>query len=144
MNMTNYEKFKKEIEALGYDFGVTKTQEIFFCLTMKCADCIFKDSCASSKVQWLYEEAQEVFSITTQEKDFVSVLWEDNYIARDYSGQLFIYSQKPVQLSNCWVLENDGIDNNVFDICPDFFEFIIWESKKCWSVAELLRMPVKE
>ena len=26
--MTNYEKFKNEIEALGCDFGVTKTQEI--------------------------------------------------------------------------------------------------------------------
>lgn len=148
MNMTNYEKFKNEIEALEYDFAVAKTQDIVRCQSIKCADCIFytdaEGFCEQNKVQWLYEGAQEVFSITTQEKDFVSVLWEDNYIARDYSGQLFIYSQKPVQLSNCWVLENDGIDDNVFDICPDFFEFITWESNKCWSVAELLRMPVKK
>lgn len=41
MNMTNYEKFEKEIDALGYDFGVTKTQEICFCQTMECVDCIF-------------------------------------------------------------------------------------------------------
>ena len=140
MDMTNYEKFKNEIEALGYNFGVTKVQEICSCQTMECVDCIFNINeeriCVPTKVQWLYKEAQEDFSITAQEKDFVSVLWEDNYIARDYSGQLFIYSQKPVQLSNCWVLEDDGIDDNVFNICPDFFKFITCESNKWWSITE--------
>lgn len=148
MNMTNYEKFKNEIEDLGYDFGVTKTQEIYFCQTMKCDDCIFsmskECSCAPTKVRWLYEEAQEIFPITIQEKGFITVLGESSYIARDPSGQLFIYSHKPVQLGNCWLLENDGTDDYVFEICPGFFTFITWVSNKCWSVAELLRMPVKE
>ena len=144
MNMTNYEKFKNEIEAFGYDFGVTKTQEIFFCLTMKCADCIFKDSCASSKVRWLYEEAKEIFPITPQEKDFLSILVGDNYIARDNNGQLFVYSTKPKQISDCWIAEDEGMIVNMVEIRSDFFKFITWESDNCWSVAELLKMPVKK
>lgn len=146
--MTNYEKFEREIEDLGYDFGVTKTQEICFCQTMKCNDCIFnmskECSCSPTKVRWLYEEVQEIFPITIQEKHFLEVLKGSSYIARDYNGQLFLYRKRPVQLSDCWVLENEFTDSDMFEICPDFFEFITWESDKCWSVAELLRMPVKE
>ena len=145
--MTNYEKFEKEIDALGYDFGVTKTQEICFCQTMECVDCIFNINeeriCVPTKVRWLYEEAQEDFSITAQEKDFISILCEDNYIAREYTGRLFIYSRKPLQSSKYWILENEGVIDR-FEICSDFFEFITWESNKCWSVAELLKMPVKK
>ena len=147
MDMTNYEKFKNEIEALGYNFGVTKVQEICSCQTMECVDCIFNINeeriCVPTKVRWLYEEAQEDFSITAQEKDFISILCEDNYIAREYTGRLFIYSRKPLQSSKYWILENEGVIDR-FEICSDFFEFITWESNKCWSIAELLRMPVKE
>ena len=144
--MTNYEKFKREIEALGYDFGVTKTQEIFFCPTMECANCIFKDSCVSSKVRWLYEEAKEIFPITIKEKHFLEFFKESYYVARDGNGHLFIYNRKPVQLSGYWSLNEygEGVDDTMFSIKPDFFSFITWESDKCWSVAELLRMPVKE
>lgn len=147
--MTNYEKFKNEIEALDYDFGVTKTQEICFCQTVECDDCVFsaelkRNSCVPAKVRWLYEEAKEIFPITIQEKHFLEVLKGSSYIARDCDDRLFIYSQKPVQLSNCWFLDYAHKDDNVFEICPDFFEFITWESNKCWSVAELLRLPIKE
>lgn len=93
---------------------------------------------------WLYKETEEIFPITIQEKHFLEILRGDSYIARDYSGQLFLYKQKPVQLSGCWIIEDEFTDYNMFEICPDFFEFITWESDKCWSVAELLRMPVKE
>lgn len=146
--MTNYEKFKNEIEALDYDFGVTKTQEICFCQTMKCNDCIFnvskECSCAPTKVRWLYEEAQEIFPITIQEKHFLEILLGSSYIARDYSGQLFLYRHKPVQSSDCWMIEYESASGAMFEICPDFFKFITWESDKCWSVVELLEMPVKE
>lgn len=146
--MTNYEKFEKEIDALGYDFGVTKTQEICFCQTMECVDCIFnineERTCVPTKVCWLYKEAEENFSITIKEKYFLEFLKESSYIARDYNDQLFLYRKRPVQLSDCWVLENEFTDSDMFEICPDFFEFITWESDKCWSVTELLKMPVKE
>ena len=147
-DMTNYEKFKNEIEALGYNFGVTKAQEICFCQTMECNDCIFsmseECSCVPTKVCWLYEEYKESITLMKEEKDFLKILWGSSYIARDYNGQLFLYRKRPVQLSGCWVLENEFTDSDMFEICPDFFEFITWESDKCWSVAELLRMPVKE
>lgn len=147
--MTNYEKFEREIDALGYDFGVTKTQEICFCQTMECADCIFsmskECSCTPTKVRWLYEEVKEIFPITIKEKHFLEFFKGSSYIARNGSGQLFIYTQKPVQLNDCWFLDyTEGENDNEFEICPDFFEFITWESNKRWSVAELLKMPVKE
>lgn len=147
MNMTNFEKFKKEIAALNYDFGVTETQEICLCEAMICTNCIFNDRehpCDISKIQWLYEEAKEIFPITPQEKDFLSVLFRDNYIARDHNGELFIYSIKPNQISDCWIAGDEEDIGYEFKICPDFFEFITWESDKCWSVAELLEMPMKE
>lgn len=148
--MTNYEKFKNEIEALGYDFGVTETQEIGLCQTVDCDDCIFcqndTDFCVPAKIKWLYKEAKEVFPITTTEKNFLDILWGSSYIARDYNGRLYLYSQKPVQLSDGWLIDNsyEDMDGNIFEICPDFFEFITWESDKCWSVEELRQMPVEE
>ena len=148
--MTNYEKFKNEIAALGYDFGVTKTQDICFCPTLICAECVLyadnERSCVPTKIQWLYEEAKEIFPITTKEKDFLDILWGSSYIARDYNGRLYLYSQKPVQLSDGWLIDNgyEDMDGNIFEICPDFFEFITWESDKCWSVEELRQMPVEE
>ena len=148
MNMTNYEKFKNEIEALNYDFGVIDTQEICSCWTMKCADCIFHTSkecfCSPTKVRWLYEEFRELFPITIKEKHFLEILGESSYIARDYNGQLFIYSIEPTQTSDCWIAGDEEDIGYEFEICSDFFEYITWESDKCWSVAELLEMPVKE
>ena len=148
--MTNYEKFKSEIAAMNFDFAVTDTQEICFCQTMNCADCIlYKDderSCVPTKIEWLYEEVKEFFPITTKEKNFLDILWGSSYIARDSNGSLFLYSQKPVQLNGGWLIDNgcEGMNGNIFAICPDFFKFITWESDKCWSVEELRQMPVEE
>lgn len=148
--MTNFEKFKNEIEALGYDFAVTETQEIRFCQTTNCPDCMLsrddERSCILTKIKWLYKEAKEIFPITTAEKNFLDILWGSSYIARDYNGRLYLYSQKPVQLSDGWLIDNgyEDMDGNIFEICPDFFEFITWESDKCWSVEELRQMPVEE
>ena len=146
--MTNFEKFEKEIEALDYDFGVTKTQEICCCMTMDCNDCIFNRSenlsCVPTKTRWLYKKVQEIFPITIKEKHFLEILRESSYIARDYNGQLFIYSIKPTQISDCWIAGDEEDIGYEFEIRADFFEYITWESDKCWSVAELLGMPVKE
>lgn len=146
--MTNYEKFKNEIDALNYDFGVTKTQEICYCMTLNCDDCIFnlsgEDSCVPNKIQWLYREAKEIFPITIKEKHFLEIGWGSSYIARDHNGQLFIYSQKPTQTSDCWIAGDEEDIEYKYEIRSDFFEYITWESDKCWSVAELLEMPVKE
>ena len=149
--MTNYEKFKNEIEAVDYDFAATKDQKIGCCCqTVNCNDCIFcqneTDYCVPAKIEWLYKEAKEIFPITTTEKNFLDILWGSSYIARDYNGRLYLYSQKPVQLSDGWLIDNgcEGMDGNIFEICPDFFEFITWESDKCWSVEELRQMPVEE
>lgn len=146
--MTNFEKYKNEIEALNYDFGVTENQDIDFCKTMDCAECIFdmskEPSCVPAKVRWMYKEAQEIFPITKKEKTFLDILWGSTYIARDYSGQLFLYSIKPTQLSDCWVIEDMDIEGNMLSINPGFFPFITWDSDKCWSVEELRQLPIKE
>lgn len=58
--MLNGEKFKKEIERVGYDFSVTKNKEFTSC--GKCSNCIFDKSlstCTYAKIKWLLEEYKE-------------------------------------------------------------------------------------
>lgn len=72
--MLNAEKFKKEIERLGYDFALTKNKEFIFC--GKCSNCIFDKSsptCTCAKFKWLLEEYKEPI-LDDIEKEYLSAV----------------------------------------------------------------------
>lgn len=140
--MTNFEKYKDEILILaknnwGFAFRMNK---ITACKLSGCENCIFTGSCITNRIKWLYEEYQEPApKLTKAEKGFCEIL-DDGYIARDKSGNLYIYDNSPSQRKNDWGI-NHGYCTK---LCSNFFPFITWESGKVWGINELLALEVEE
>lgn len=58
--MTNFEKYREDIEKAGYRFGYNiKTNKVTKCDLMHCHDCEFSSlnnyDCRHKQVKWLYE-----------------------------------------------------------------------------------------
>lgn len=101
--MLNAEKFKKDIEGMGYAFGFTNG-EVRPCVDVRCAECMFvNEPCAIGMVKWLlseYEELKiepEVYKLKVDNKVEVSEdgeFWlrrhfkcvEDNLVVTWYHG----------------------------------------------------------
>ena len=59
--MTNFEKYKDEIQKRGaFLFGV-KDEKIYNCEDIPCGDCLFSNDspCVNPKLVWLFKEYQE-------------------------------------------------------------------------------------
>lgn len=142
--MTNFEKYKDEI------LGISRTQAIAInkrrnapekCSNSVCSECLLHEgrSCNQKAIfQWLYSEYQEPApKLTKTEKGFCEII-KDGYIARDQSGNLYIYDNPPSQRKNDWGI-NHGYCTK---LRSNFFPFITWESGKVWSIKELLELEV--
>ena len=55
-----------------------------------------------------------------------------NWIARDYNGKLYVYSNKPKKDINFrfWVCGKNGFDIQKLTLCEHFFQTIQWEDNK--------------
>lgn len=58
--MTNYEKYRKQIEkftCLGINFGFNeKTEKFYACYNTSCKNCMFSGGCIENKIKWAYSE----------------------------------------------------------------------------------------
>ena len=101
--MTNFEKYRKDIEKAGYRFGYDiKTNKIIKCDLMNCHDCEFNSvnnyDCRYKQVKWLYEEYvalsdAEINLINTLE-EMTGVTYE--FITRDCGGIISFYTKIPI------------------------------------------------
>lgn len=57
------------------------------------------------------------------------------YIARDSSGALFVYGNKPEKGSNVWI----GASLGYFNSFKHLFQFIKWEDEEAYNIEELLK-----
>lgn len=76
--MTNFEKYRKDIEKAGYRFGYDiKTKKVTKCNLMNCSDCKFSSlnncDCRHKQVEWLYEEYT---ALTDAEINLINTLSE--------------------------------------------------------------------
>lgn len=134
--MTNFEYYKDEIKALGYEFAVVEgTNEIKPCRRMgNCAECLFKGDgrvrfCTEDKIKWLYEEHKEQPKLTKNARKLCEIL-RDGYV-KNYLDDI-VWSKEKDGL--WWILPTEVmIDCN--------FSFIK-EDKKMWSVEDLLKLEV--
>lgn len=99
--MTNYEKYKDQLISILMDrIGVDRekgTPES--CVKVGCDNCRFytKDSrCDYRVAEWLNAEVKE---FTKEEKEYVSLNDKILYYARDESGRLYGYIEKPEKKS---------------------------------------------
>ena len=99
--MTNFEKYRKDIEKAGYRFGYDiKTNKVTKCDLMNCHDCKFVNNydCRHKQVKWLYEE---YMALTDTEINLINTLSEMtgveyNFIVRDKFNAIKLYRNIPI------------------------------------------------
>lgn len=101
--MTNFEKYRKDIEKAGYRFGYDiKKNKVTKCDLMNCHDCEFSSlngyDCRHKQVKWLYEE---YMALTDAEINLINTLSEMtgveyNFIVRDRFNAIKLYHKIPI------------------------------------------------
>lgn len=101
--MTNFEKYRKDIEKAGYGFGYDiKTNKVTKCDLMNCYDCEFSllndYGCRQEQVKWLYKECKV---LTDAEINLINTLEEMTgktyeFITRDSSGVIKLHTEIPI------------------------------------------------
>lgn len=101
--MTNFEKYRKDIEETGYKFGYNiKTNEITKCDLMSCYDCKFctlnDRNCKQNQVKWLYKECSVLTDAEINLIDTFSEMTGQtyNFITRDRSDVITLYPVMPI------------------------------------------------
>ena len=108
--MTNFEKYRKDIEETGYRFAYNiKTNKITKCDSMPCYDCKFDFDCRYKKVKWLYEEYRV---LTDAEINLIDTLEEMtgktyNFITRDGCGGINLYTKIPIKEDGVYLSQSD-------------------------------------
>ena len=83
--------------------------------------------------------------LTPFEKEFLKALkpkYRNGWIARDESGNLFVYDGKPKKFKQCW---GDGFYDKVdsstmFSLFPiKYFTWCKWEDEEPWYIPDLLK-----
>lgn len=101
--MTNFEKYRKDIEETEYRFGYNiKTNKVTKCGLMNCCDCEFSSlnncDCRHKQVKWLYEE---YIVLTDAEINLINTLSKMtgvtyNFIVRDKFNVIKLYHNIPI------------------------------------------------
>lgn len=143
MIVTNMEHYRKEIEAVDYDFTLMNG-DICKCKPSICNKCDFNtaDSCSQEITKWLMSEYKPelIKTLKAREKHFVEFI-ENGFLTRDKSGYLYWYEGKPIKDNAWWVgheYRNIILGNN-----EDFFPFVKWEDEEPWEVSGLREWKVK-
>lgn len=142
--VTNMEHFRKDIEAVEYDFALYDGQ-IGKCRTESCSDCDFIEcdkDCSTVLIEWLMSEYKEDPVLTAREKSFVEFA-QDGWLTRDEDGELWWYRDKPKKRESSWSV--NGVTYSFRGILnfKQYFRFITWEDESPWSIEELRKLKVK-
>ena len=84
--------------------------------------------------------------LTSKERDFLEMLEDGIYIAKDKHSGARLFSDEPLRCSSTWyVAIHECEDDEVGILLNDgAFPFITWESGKAWSKSELMELEVTE
>lgn len=159
---TNLEHYKEELKELIEEahrtddcIVITTTGEFGLCNHTDCDKCIgqrvyeCRGRIGIEILDFLMQEYKPVPTITAKEKAVLELL-QYPWIARDLSGDLCAYSDKPFK-----DMDEDFWDTSkeVFVLCfgerqinglPLQLDFIKWEDHEPWKVSDLLQLQVKE
>ena len=144
--MKNREKFKYEI----IDFACTRDNiavnikgEVVGCCSMQCKDCMFYEKgedCEVAIREWLEKEYIEPLKISKKDKTFLEYIGNDyKYIARDSTGDISLYTNKPERNKEVWLLNPGFVNLKRFNVD---FPMVKWEDEKPWLVEDLKQLEV--
>lgn len=141
--MLNAEKFKKEILAMmdkNDRFAIDNKNVLRKCVDLKCSECLFGEGlCYFERMKWLLSEYKEPVKVSGLEHELLKFWYESGccyrYIARDSSGNLFLYVRRPTKKAEVWA----SIEWHKFiSDFNDLFKFIQWEDSEPTSIKEVL------
>lgn len=144
--MLNAERFKEEINKHNNGFGLA--DNIVDCGTLGCRNCRFSRlnnsdgviiMCSTRKVKWLLSEYKEPVKVSGLEHELLKFWYESGccyrYIARDSSGNLFLYVRRPTKKAEVWA----SIEWHKFiSDFNDLFKFVKWGDEEPTSIKEVL------
>lgn len=149
--MKNKEKYAECVLTFACDesgFGVyEKTGEMERCMKMHCTECLFygkKETCHTSRRKWLESEYIEKPVISKKDMEFLGYLSENiEYIARDPSGALYIYTRKPYKQIDCWSSSACETEKSWWMFNVDF-PMVKWSDSEPWLIGDLKKLEVVE
>lgn len=144
--MINGEKYREEIlNNCNGEFGLSN--RILKCTYEECASCVFSNlnnqgdhvGCSVRRIKWLLSEYKEPVKVSGLEHELLKFWYESDccyrYIARDSTGNLFLYAKRPTKKAEVWA----SIEWHKFIIdFNDLFKFIQWEDSEPTSIKEVL------
>ena len=149
--MKNKEKFAKEIIEIacgGSSIAVARqTGEVRSCCTMSCGECLFgNDStrCPKKTKEWAESEYIEKPVISKKDRDFLEYLSTNmQYMARDMSDRLYIYTRKPYKQVDCWSSSTYETQTALWLFNIDF-PMVKWSDSEPWLIEDLKKLEVVE
>lgn len=144
--MKNKEKFADEIIdfALSEDsIAVDNQGEVVSCASMfSCENCRFgtEKECKTAIMVWLEEEYIEPPMISRKDARLLECIKGGyKYIARDYDGDIFLYTNKPEKGFGVWYSDGEYVSIKSFDVC---FPMIKREDKEPLLIEDLKHLQI--
>lgn len=101
--MTNFEKYREEIEKLKnkYSFTLDLDGNVADCNNIPCCNCKFQDfaTCKNSRINWLFKEYEESI-LSDDELDLIKAIGKATnkkykYLAKQKGGRTTLFTNKP-------------------------------------------------
>lgn len=143
--MKNKEKFAYKILDFACSeerIAVDNQGEVVSCSGMaSCEDCKFDiRNCETPIRKLLEEECVEPQVISKKDRAFLEYIKDGyKYVARDLSGAIFLYINKPEKGSMTWFSDMESLSIKRFDVD---FPMIKWEDKEPWKIEDLKKLKV--
>lgn len=133
--MKNWEFYEEELREYSLSFAM-KDNQICWCSDISCNECMFyitkSQTCASARLEWLYQEHKRPVVLTDNEKALCKLLGR-GWIARDKDDNLYWYEIEPDKKNlSAWLASSTICIGMVFPQCK--FDFIRWEDEESWEV----------
>ena len=101
-----------------------------------------KDIVAVYELNEVWKRDEPTMTITEDEKAILRNLSEKyEWIARDESGVLYIYHDKPKKNSYAWDV---GFGSRCLNLFDHLFKMVKWEDDEPWKIENLLKLDVKK
>lgn len=148
--MKNKEKYASEIIEIACKYGAVneRTGELKGCSEIICEHCLFRERgisrCKEKMKEWLESEYIEKPVISKKDRAFLEYLnANNNYIARDMDGGLYVYIRKPFKTFDFWKVVG-------FEKCKSLrmvdidLPMVKWSDDKPWLIEHLKKLEVVE
>ena len=146
--MKNKEKYAKEIIEIainGKHIAFDKqSKRLVACSFIRCEDCLFHgvSSCTLNFLKWANSEYKEKKKFSEVDKAFVKAMDKLNWFAKDKSGIVYGYVDKPFRNGAVWGVDVEVGDNYALASASRYtsatLEALSWEDEEPTHRSEIL------